>query len=75
MLIKGKLHDCVVTKSGAQDDVFVISSADTNMSARSIAITRSRLGLASSLRSGEILLSEGAIKPAACNITVFERKP
>lgn len=74
MLIKGKLHDCVATKSGAQHDVFVISNASSNKSAKKIAITRSRLGLAISLRCGEILLSEGAIKPVACNITVFERK-
>ena len=74
VLIKGKLHDCVVTKSGAQGDVFVISNAGSNGATRKIAITRSRLGLAISLRRGEILLSEGAIKPMACNITVFEPK-
>lgn len=74
MLIKDKLHDCVVTKSGAQDDVFVITNAGSNTSARKIAITRSRLGLAISLRRGEILLPEDATKPVACNITVFERK-
>ncbi|PCI81902.1 MAG: hypothetical protein COB20_01185 [SAR86 cluster bacterium] len=74
MLIKGKLHDCVVTKSGARDDVFVITSSHSNTSTRKIAITRSRLGLAISLRRGEILLSEEVITPVACNITVFERK-
>lgn len=74
MLIKGKLHDCVVTKSGAQNDVFVITNSDSNTNARKIAITRSRLGLAISLRRSEIILSDDAIKPAACNITVFERK-
>lgn len=74
MLVKGKLHDCVVTRSGAESDVFVITNAGSVTSSRKIAITRSRLGLAISLRRGEILLTEKAIKPAACNITVFERK-
>lgn len=74
MLIKGKLHNCIATKSGEQDAVFVISNAGSNKGSRNIAVTRSRLGLAISLQRGEILLSEGAIKPAACNVTVFERK-
>jgi hypothetical protein len=74
MLIKGKLHDCVITRSGTQDDVFVISNAGPDTSTRKIAIIRSRLGLAISLRRSEILLSEDAIKPVACNITIFERK-
>ena len=74
MLIKGKLHDCVVTRSGSQDDVFVITNSASKTGARKIAITRSRLGLAISIRRGEILLSKDATKPAACNVTVFERK-
>lgn len=74
MLIKGKLHDCVVTKSGAQGDVFVVTSAGSSNGSRKIAITRSRLGLAISMRRGEIILSEDAVRPAACNVTVFERK-
>ncbi len=74
MLIKGKLHDCVVTKSGSQDDIFVITNSGSKTGARKIAITRSRLGLAISLHRGEILLSKNALKPADCNITVFERK-
>jgi hypothetical protein len=74
MLIKGKLHDCVLTKSGAQGDVFVITNSCSNTSTRKIAITRSRLGLPISLRRSEIILSQGTSKPAACNVTVFERK-
>lgn len=74
MLIKGKLHDCVVTKSGVQGDVFVITNSGSDASTRKIAITRSRLGLAISLRRCEIILSDGASRPAACNVTVFERK-
>lgn len=74
MLIKGRLHDCIVTRSGAADDVFIITNSGSNASSRKIAITRSRLGLAISLRRSEIILLEGAIKPAACNVTVFERK-
>ena len=74
MLIKGKLHDCVLTKSGAQGDVFVVTNSGSNTSARKNAITRSRLGLAISLRRSEIILSQGASKTAACNVTVFERK-
>ena len=74
MLIKGKLHDCLVTRSGVQDGVFVITNSGSNTRTRKIAITRSRLGLAISLRRSEIVLSDGAAGPAACNITVFERK-
>jgi Protein of unknown function (DUF1631) len=74
MLIKGKPHDCVATKSGSKGDVFVITNAGSDAGSRKIAITRSRLGFALSLRNGEILLSEEAMKPATCNITVFERK-
>lgn len=74
LLIKSKLHDCVITKSGSARDVFVITNAGSKPSARKIAITRSRLGLAISLRRGEILLAKEAVKPSTCNITVFERK-
>lgn len=74
LLIKGKLHDCVVTRSGAARDVFVITNTDSKSNTRKIALTRSRLGMAISLRRGEILLADAALKPSACNITVFERK-
>ena len=74
MLIKGKRHDCVLTKSVAQGDVFVVTNSGSNTSARKTAITRNRLGLAISLRRSEIILSQGASKTAACNVTVFERK-
>ncbi len=75
MCIKGKLHDCIVTRSGPAGDVFVITNAGAASSTRKIAITRSRLGLAISLKRGEILLCEDSSKPSACSITVFERKP
>ena len=74
MLIKGELHDCLLTKSGVQGDVFVITNSGSNTSTRKIAITRSRLGLAISLRRCEIILSQCAVRSAACNVTVFERK-
>lgn len=74
MSIKGKPHDCVVTRSGAQGNVFVITNAGSDSSTRKIAITRSRLGLAISLRGGEISLAKSALKPSGNNITVFEKK-
>jgi len=74
MSIKGKPHDCVVTRSGAQGNVFVITNAGSDSTTRKIAITRSRLGLAISLRRGEIDLAKDALKPSGNNITVFEKK-
>ena len=74
MFIGGKLNDCVVTKRGVQSDVFVITNLGSNASARKIAITRSLLGLAIFLRRCEIILSQGAIRLAACKVTVFELK-
>jgi len=64
----------VVTKSGVQGDVIVITNLGSNASARKIAITCSGLDLAISLRCCEIILSQGAIRPVACKVTVFELK-
>ncbi|MEX0963652.1 MAG: DUF1631 family protein [Pseudohongiellaceae bacterium] len=74
MFIKSKPHDCVVTRSGPQGNVFVITSVGSDAATRKIAITRSRLGLAISIRRGEIALAADAVKAAVCNITVFEKK-
>lgn len=72
--IKGKLHNCLATRSGTKDGVFIITNAGSDSSRRKIAITRSRLGLAISIRSGEISLCKESLNSAPGNITVFEKK-
>ena len=72
MFIRGKFNDCVVTKRGVQGDVFVITNLGSNASATKIAIRCSGLELAISLRRCEIILFQGAIRPVACKVTVFE---
>ncbi len=75
MFIKGKPHDCVVTRSGPKGNVYIITNSGSETTNRKIAITRSRLGLAISIHRGEIALTEGALMSSASNITVFENKP
>lgn len=75
MFIKGNPYKCMVTRSGPEGNIYIITNADTDSTSRKIAITRSRLGLAISIRRAEIVLTEDTVKPSASNITVFERKP
>ncbi len=74
MLIGGKPHDCVVSRSGPHNNVYIITNASAGTTSRKIAITRSRLGLAMSINSGEIVLTEEAMSPSSNNITVLEKK-
>ena len=74
MFVKGKPHACVITRNGTDNGVFIITSASSDTTSRKIAITRSRLGLAISIRCGELSLSESMRNTAESNITVFERK-
>ncbi len=72
--ISDTTQECLITRSGSGPFSYIITNSGSEENTRKLVITRSRLGLAVSMRNGELCLVENPCAKSSYNVTVLESK-